>query len=111
MKNLKPKIAIVGGVGFVGKSVGRHLSKKFEVKVIDVKPIPEDLEGFVTHVHCDVRNYEEAINGLDDVNLVIHTAIVQIPLINEQRRLGYEVNVIGTQTSARLLKKIRILGA
>jgi len=28
---------------------------------------------------------------------VIHTAIIQIPLINEQKRLGYEVNIIGTQ--------------
>lgn len=97
MKNLKPKIAIVGGAGYIGKSLARHLAEKFKVKILDVKPISEDLKELVTHVHCDIRNYQETINGLDDVDLVIHTAIVQIPLINEQRRLGYEVNVIGTQ--------------
>ena len=94
---MKPEIAIVGGAGFVGKSLARHLSKKFKVKILDVKPISGDLKGFVTHVNCDIRNYQEIANGLDDVSLVIHTAIVQIPLINEKRRLGYEVNVIGTQ--------------
>jgi UDP-glucose 4-epimerase len=36
---------------------------------------------------------------------VIHTAIVQIPLINEQKRLGYEVNVIGTQNVCRAVEE------
>jgi len=102
---LKPKIAIVGGAGFVGKSLARHLSKEFEVKILDVKPIPEDLKGFVAHVHCDVRNYQEIANGLNDVSLVIHTAIVQIPLINENKSLGYEVNVIGTQNVCKAVEE------
>lgn len=102
---MKPKIAIVGGAGFVGKSLARHLSKKFEVKILDVKPIPEDLKGFVTHVHCDVRDYQEIANGLNDVGLVIHTAIVQIPLINENKSLGYEVNVIGTQNVCKAVEE------
>lgn len=102
---MKPKIAIVGGAGFVGKSLARHLSKEFEVKILDVKPIPEDLKGFVAHVHCDVRNYQEIANGLNDVSLVIHTAIVQIPLINENKSLGYEVNVIGTQNVCKAVEE------
>lgn len=102
---MKPKIAIVGGAGFVGKSLARHLSKKFKVKILDVKPIPEDLKGLVTHVHCDVRNYQEIANGLNDVSLVIHTAIVQIPLINENKSLGYEVNIIGTQNVCKAVEE------
>jgi UDP-glucose 4-epimerase len=102
---LKPKIAIVGGAGFVGKSLARHLSKKFQVKILDVKPIPEDLKGFVTHVHCDVRNYREIANGLNGVSLVIHAAIVQIPLINENKSLGYHVNVIGTQNVCKAIEE------
>lgn len=102
---MKPKIGVVGGAGFVGKSLARHLSKEFEVKILDVKPIPEDLKRFVAHVHCDVRNYQEIANELNDVDLVIHTAIVQIPLINENKSLGYEVNVVGTQNVCRAVEE------
>jgi UDP-glucose 4-epimerase len=42
---------------------------------------------------------------LKNVDLVIHTAIVQIPLINEQKRLGYEVNIIGTQNVCEVVDK------
>lgn len=80
VKNLKSKIAIVDVAGSINKSLARHLSRKFEVKILDVKPITKDLKGFVTHVRCDVRNYQETTNGLNDVNIVI----VQIP-VNKRR--------------------------
>ena len=102
---MKPKIAIVGGAGFIGRSLARHFAEKFQVKVLDLKPIPVDLKGLVTHVLCDVRNYREVASGLDDADLVIHTAIVQIPLINENKSLGYEVNVIGTQNVCKAVEK------
>jgi UDP-glucose 4-epimerase len=105
VRNLKPKIAIIGGAGFVGKSLARHLSNKFEVNLLDVKPVPEDLEGLVTHVDCDVRNYQEIADGLNDAVLAIHTAIVQIPLINENKSLGYEVNIIGTQNVCKAIEE------
>jgi len=102
---LKPKVALVGGSGFLGKSIARHMLKAFEVKILDVKPIPEYLKGLLTQVHCDIRNYQETTNGLNDVDLVIHTAIVQIPLINEDKSLGYEVNVIGTQNVCKAVEE------
>jgi nucleoside-diphosphate-sugar epimerase len=105
VKILRYKIAIVGGAGFVGKSIARHLVEKFEVKVLDIKPLPKDLKGLVTHVNCDIRNYHEIANGLDNTDLVIHTAIVQIPLINENKSLGYEVNVVGTQNVCRAVEE------
>jgi len=105
VKNLKPKIAIVGGAGFIGKSLARHFAEKFQVKILDVKPPLGGLKGLVTHVCCDVRNYREIVNGLDDVDLVIHAAIVQIPLINENKSLGYEVNVIGTQNVCKAVEE------
>jgi len=37
--------------------------------------------------------------------LVIHTAIEQIPSINENKFLGYEVNVIGTQNICRAVEE------
>ena len=97
MKFLKNRIGITGGAGFVGASITKYFVDIFEVKILDVKPPSKDLEKNATYNYCDVTNYAEVVNGLNDVDLVIHAAIVQIPLINEQKNLGYQVNVIGTQ--------------
>ena len=105
MKNLKPKIAIVGGAGFIGRSLARHFAEEFQVKILDVKPLPGDLKELVTHVYSDVRNYRETTKELDDIDLVIHTAIIQIPLINEKKFLGYEVNITGTQNVCRVIRE------
>jgi UDP-glucose 4-epimerase len=98
-------IGIVGGSGFVGASLGRHLSKNFDVKILDLKPPPRRTLEEVNFAFCDVRNSEDLKEHLKNVDLVIHTAIVQIPLINEQKRLGYEVNIIGTQNVCEVVDK------
>jgi len=91
------KIGIVGGAGYIGSSLALQLSKSFEVKALDIKPLPKDLEGKVEYERCDVQNYNEVEQKLRDVELVIHAAIVQIPQINQAKRLGYEVNILGLQ--------------
>jgi len=103
-KGLKRRVGIVGGTGFIGKSLARHLAKKFQVKTLDVNPPPEDIKDLVTYFPCDIRNYWEIARGLDDIDLVIHTAIVQIPLINDNKSLGYEVNIIGTQNVCKAIE-------
>jgi len=90
------KIGITGGSGYVGFSLARYLSRSFKVKILDIEK-PQKIQEIFDHTYCDVRRYDDVKRGLSDVDLVIHCAIVQIPLINEQKRLGYEVNVIGTQ--------------
>jgi UDP-glucose 4-epimerase len=95
------RIGITGGSGFVGSSLAEHLSKSFQVKVLDVKEPPKSVRDRVDYVPCDVRSYDQVREGLRDVDLVIHAAIIQIPQINEQKRLGYEVNVLGTQNVCR----------
>lgn len=92
----KHKIGIVGGAGFIGSSIARYMNKRFQVKILDVKEPTEDLRN-IEFRQCDIRIYEEVKKGTQDLDLVIHTAIVQIPLINEKRKLGYDINVIGTQ--------------
>lgn len=90
-------IGIVGGLGFIGTALRRHLSRSYLVKIFDNKPAPKNLEGKLEYQQLDIRKYHEVEQGFGDLDLVIHTAVVQIPLINEAKRLGYEVNVLGTQ--------------
>jgi nucleoside-diphosphate-sugar epimerase len=56
-EKLKPKIAVVGGAGFIGRSLSRHFVEKFQVKIVGIKPPSGDLKGPVSQVLCDVRNY------------------------------------------------------
>lgn len=101
----KHKITIVGGAGFIGSALARYFSKEFNVQVLDKNPLPESLEEKVEYQQCDIRSYDEVEQGLQNSDLVIHTAIVQIPLINETKRLGYEVNVLGTQNICKAVDK------
>ena len=99
------KISVVGGSGFVGLALAKHLAKSFQVKVVDKNPISEKIQGRITFEQCDIKNYNELESSLSDADLVIHAAIIQIPLINEAKRLGYEVNVIGTQNLCNIVDK------
>jgi len=103
-EKMRVKIGIVGGSGFIGYSLAKYFSRKYEVKMLDVKK-PQSVEGTFNYKYCDVRKYEDVEKVLKDVDLVIHTAIVQIPLINEQKRLGYEVNIVGTQNICKVVDK------
>jgi nucleoside-diphosphate-sugar epimerase len=91
----KFSVAIIGGSGFVGSSIAKRLSKSFNVTVLDVTP-PKTTEG-TEFKKCDIRDKNELINVLQGVDLVVNTAIIQVPNINLNKRLGYEVNVIGLQ--------------
>jgi len=102
---LKPKIAIIGGAGYIGRSLATHFLEDFQVKILDIKPLLGNLEGLATHVYSDIRNLPEITKELDDIDLVIHTAIIQIPLINENKFLGYEVNITGTQNVCRAIRE------
>ena len=101
----KYRIGIVGGSGFIGSSLAKHLSPIFDVKVLDVKE-PKDKSIDVVFESCDIRNYAQVKKALADVDLIIHTAIIQIPLINENKRLAYEVNFIGTHNICRAVDEL-----
>ena len=104
MNNLKQKVAIVGGAGFIGFSLAKYLSSIFNVKILDVRE-PTDLPNNVLFNLCDVRRYSDVERALSDVDLVINTAIVQIPLINENKRLAYEVNILGTANVCKVVEE------
>lgn len=104
----KPKVGIVGGSGYIGYAVAKSLSERFAVKVIDKNPPknPAYQQDSVEFQQCDILEYEDIKQALKDVELVIHTAIVQIPQINEQRKLGYQVNFLGIQNVCKVVDEI-----
>ena len=94
-------VGITGGAGYVGSSLAKCLAESFDVKLLDIRTPKQRFKGCVRFQVCDVRSYEMVKRTLEDVDLAIHTSIVQIPVINEQKRLGYEVNLLGTQNVCR----------
>jgi len=97
-------IGILGGSGFVGFSLAKHLSSTFDIKILDVRE-PKD-ESLVFEF-CDVRDYEQVKKALKDVDLVIHTAIIQIPYIRRTIVLGGQVGGLRRLRGLRSAFKIR----
>ena len=100
----KRRVAVIGGSGFIGYHLAMYLSDIFDVKVLDVVE-PERGGKRIDYVDCDIRDCDRLEKSLEDVDLVVHSAIVQIPLINQQKRLGYEVNVVGTQNICEIVSR------
>ena len=100
------KIGIVGGSGFIGNHLTRYLSLNSDVKVLDVKPASIRLVRNASFETCDIRHYDNLCGSLSDVDFVIHAAIIQIPQINENKKLAYEVNVIGTQNVCKAVSEL-----
>lgn len=102
----KPIIGIVGGSGFIGSRIASRLQKRYVVRVLDKRPYSEHAtDSSVQYRMCDITRYEDVRQGLEDIAVVIHTAIVQIPLINENKELGYNVNFIGTQNVCKAISE------
>lgn len=98
----RAQIAITGGTGFVGLSLAKYLSKRFEVRLLDLKPpdFPADFRV------CDIRDKNSLIKNLAGCRLVINCAVIQVPDINERKRLGYEVNVQGVQNICEAVESV-----
>ncbi|UCE28883.1 MAG: NAD(P)-dependent oxidoreductase [Candidatus Bathyarchaeota archaeon] len=99
-------IAIVGA-GFVGSTLAKHLSSSYSVTTFDVNPAPPLLEHVknVEHKACDISNYKEIEEKIGKPKTVVHTAIIQIPAINQKKNQAYEANILGTHNICKLVKK------
>jgi len=76
------------------------------VVTFDVKSAPPLLKGLdVEHRPCDITRFDEVREKLGKPKVLIHTAIIQIPAINEFRESAFAVNVLGTQNVCRLVKE------
>lgn len=98
-------VAIIGA-GFVGSALAEHLSRYYDVVTFDVVPAPPLLKDVdVEHRTCDITRFDEVRDKLGKPRAVIHTAIIQIPAINEFKERAFEVNVLGTQNICRIVKE------
>src|SRR3989475_5424983 len=91
----RERVAIFGGAGYVGSAVSHFMKEEFEVAVAAIRP-PKPLEG-IEFIDCDVRDFGQVKRALSGAAAVLYFSVIQIPQINTQRRLGYEVNVLGLQ--------------
>lgn len=70
-----------------------------------MKSPPEHLLRKVDFRKCNILREEEIEQGFMGLDLVIHAAIIQIPLIDEKKEAGYEVNFRGVQNVCSAVDK------
>jgi nucleoside-diphosphate-sugar epimerase len=90
----RKSIIIIGGSGFVGSSIAKSLLGRYNIAIVDQRP-PNGFDGVFRQ--CDIRDRDSILGAVKGADLIINTAIVQLPVINANKRLGYEVNVVGIQ--------------
>lgn len=99
-------ISITGGSGFIGSSIAKHLAEKgFRIRIIDIKN-PNIHFSNIKFVKCDIRNGNAVEKAIARSDLVIHSAIIQIPHINESKRLAYDVNIQGLQNVCEVIENL-----
>lgn len=103
---LKPYDVAIVGAGFVGSELARRLCVDYDVVALDIKPEPSVLtEMNIEYRMCDIRRYDEVKSKLGKPRVVAHTAIIQIPAINETRKQGYDSNVTGTHNVCKAVEE------
>jgi UDP-glucose 4-epimerase len=90
-------VGIAGGSGFIGSQLARQLSEVFDIVQLDIESPKLERQRARMFRTCDIRDYSEVTRSFKALDLVIHAAIIQIPTINEHKRLAYGVNILGTQ--------------
>jgi UDP-glucose 4-epimerase len=98
------RTVLVVGSGFIGSSLAKWFSNRYRVRVVD--RVQRPVEGPVEFAECDIRDFEALKHAAEGAELLLHTAIVQIPQINNEKRLGYEVNVKGTQNVCEIVREM-----
>ena len=102
------EIFITGISGYIGQSILRVLKekkRKFSVRGIDLKPLPDEFSDFVSFETKDVRSPD--IEGLmKGVDTLIHLAFVLNP--PQDREAARSINLDGTRNVLSAAKKNKV---
>lgn len=97
-------VAIIGS-GFVGSSIAQFLKNSLSVKTFDILPQSTVLkDSNIPHELIDITDFD-SLKKIGNPRVIIHSAIIQIPKINEDKNLGYNVNVLGTQNICEIVSQ------
>lgn len=106
---MKKSVLITGGTGFLGTHLARFFLKKgFKTILLDTAPLTaSDLQGKVSVIRCDIRNYKLLEKNFENIDYVVHAAAA-LP-IHHDRDYIFDVNVNGTKNvmAAALKNKIK----
>ena len=92
-------MVVFGGAGYVGGAVAEFMKSESEVVVADVRPPRK--QG-IEFIRCDVRKPSEVETALSGATIALYFSVVQIPQINTEKRLGFDVNILGLQNVCEL---------
>ena len=82
-------VVIFGGSGFIGSNLADHFNDNgYKVRIADISPPKRKINGKVDFQRCNIVEQDSVAKCLSDANVAINTAIIQIPKINEDIRLG-----------------------
>ena len=85
------KFLIIGAEGFVGRNLVDGLSEKFQILTSDITR----KNGQDNYSQCDITNYNEVINTVKDVDVVINLATHSLVSSLGQETKNAQVNIIG----------------
>ena len=103
MTNLKPKLLITGGAGFIGQHLAYFGQEHYDVHILD---LPEALQKanlpFIQHP-CDIRDAKKVVHALKGMDFVMHAAANPNLWAARSKDL-FEVNAEGTLNVIRACK-------
>lgn len=104
-------ILITGGCGFLGVHLARFfLKKEYKVILLDTAPqTAKDLDGKVTVINADIRDYSKLETSFKNVDYIVHAAAA-LPIHHDKDYI-FDVNVNGTKQvlKAALKNKVKKL--
>lgn len=98
-------IAIIG-CGFVGSHLAKYLTKFYSVTTFDINPQTEDIVEYnIPHKICDITDEKKLYDSIGNPAIVIHTAVIDILKINENKYGSYRINILGTQNVCEVVAR------